>query len=263
MWYRRAVVSPSRLSGSEPRETGNLRLKGSRPHAHRHLADRQLHRRRRRAPDPSPGPPYLAQGQGPFGSEFPPTNPSQLFVSNAHDGAGNGTVSAFTAAADGTLASIGSSPFADHQTAPCWVEISHDGQYLFTVNTAVSTISVYSIAVDGSLSLLGSTTLHDPNGRVPEDARLSPDGSTLWVVDSGANAVAAFPSAEAPSPSFPDHPPPAPRAPLRPGSSSANTNCSTEAGAPCARLHTRGFSHKPGREQDAGYSLNWNMPRDE
>ena len=34
------------------------------------------------------------QGLGPFGSEFRPTNPDQLFVSNAHDGPGPGSVSA-------------------------------------------------------------------------------------------------------------------------------------------------------------------------
>lgn len=137
------------------------------------------------------GSPFAAQGPGPFGSEFRPTNTSQLYVSNAHGGPGNGSVSAFTESADGTLTSIGSSPFPDHQTAPCWVEISHDGRYLFTVNTAVSTISSYSIATDGSLTLIGSTPLNNP-GRGPEDARLSPDGSTLWVVDTGADAVSGF-----------------------------------------------------------------------
>ena len=140
----------------------------------------------------APGSPFQAQGPGPFGSEFRPTNPAQLFVSNAHGGAGNGTVSAFTDAADGTLTPIGSSPFANQQTAPCWVEISHDGQYLFAVNTAVSTVSSYSIGIDGSLTLLANTTLKSPLGRVPEDARLSPDGSTLWVVDTGADAVSGF-----------------------------------------------------------------------
>jgi len=83
----------------------------------------------------APGSPFPAQGLGPFGSEFRPTNPDQLFVSNAHNGASGGTVSAFLDAADGTLTSIGTSPFADLQTAPCWVEISHDGQFLFTTNT--------------------------------------------------------------------------------------------------------------------------------
>ncbi|HME02162.1 MAG TPA: beta-propeller fold lactonase family protein, partial [Solirubrobacteraceae bacterium] len=40
---------------------------------------------------PAPGSPIAAQGPGPFGAEFRPTNPSQLFVSNAHGGEGNGT----------------------------------------------------------------------------------------------------------------------------------------------------------------------------
>ena len=34
--------------------------------------------------------------------------------------------------------------------------------------------------------------MHTPSGLVPEDARLSPDGSTLWVVDTGADAVSGF-----------------------------------------------------------------------
>src|SRR3954454_22768831 len=120
----------------------------------------------------APGSPFPAQGAGPFGSEFRPTDPSQLFVSNAHDGAGNGTVSAFRVGDDGALASIGASPFADLQTAPCWVEISHDGRYLFAVNTAVSTISRYSIAPGGAVTLLGSTPLKNATGLAPVDARL-------------------------------------------------------------------------------------------
>jgi 6-phosphogluconolactonase (cycloisomerase 2 family) len=139
----------------------------------------------------APGSPFPAQGPGPFGSEFRPTNPSQLFVSNAHGGPGAGTVSAFDVASDGTLKSIGSSPFADLQTAPCWVEISHDGRFLFTVNTASNTISRYSITTDGSLELLGSTPL-STRGAGAFDARLAPDGNTLWTVEDGARAVAGF-----------------------------------------------------------------------
>lgn len=137
------------------------------------------------------GSPFPAQGLGPFGSEFRPTDPSQLFVSNAHNGPGAGSVSAFSDAADATLTSIGTSPFADNQTAPCWVEISHDGQYLFTVNTASRSISSYMIANDGSLTLLQSTPALTGAG-TPEDARLSPDGSTLWVVDPSADTISGF-----------------------------------------------------------------------
>ncbi len=140
----------------------------------------------------APGSPIPAQGAGPFGAEFRPSNPSQLFVSNAHGGAGNGTVSVFLASGStGQLASIGASPFADLQTAPCWVEISHDGQFLFTVNTASGSISSYSINPDGSLVLLGSTPFGSA-GAGAVDARLSPDGKTLLVDGSKANVIASF-----------------------------------------------------------------------
>jgi 6-phosphogluconolactonase len=139
----------------------------------------------------APGSPFPAQGLGPLGSEFRPTNPSQLFVSNAHNGTGLGTVSAFTDSPDGTLTPIGASPFADGQTAPCWVEISHDGRFLFTVNTPSGTISRYSIDSGGALTLLGSTPVRG-TGLAPVDARLSPDGRYLFVDESKADAVGAF-----------------------------------------------------------------------
>jgi 6-phosphogluconolactonase (cycloisomerase 2 family) len=139
----------------------------------------------------APGSPLAAQGPGPFGSEFRPTDPDQLFVSNAHGGAEAGTVSAFSVGSKGALTSIGSSPFRDFQTAPCWVEISHDGRFLFTVNTASNSISRYQITDAGSLALLGSTTFSStPTGA--EDARLDPDGDSLWVVETGAHAVGGF-----------------------------------------------------------------------
>jgi len=141
----------------------------------------------------APGSPFAAQGLGPFGSEFRPTDPWQLYVSNAHGGPGNGTVSAFSDGPAGVLSSIGASPFADLQTAPCWVEISHDGRYLFTVNTAVPSISRYAVNGDGTLTLLGSTPFSNgAGGPAPLDARLSPDGTTLWVVESHANAISGF-----------------------------------------------------------------------
>jgi 3-carboxymuconate cyclase len=139
----------------------------------------------------APGSPFTAQGPGPFGSEFRPTNPTQLFVSNAHGPAGAGTVSAFHDRTDGTLTSIGASPFPDLQTAPCWVEISHDGRFLFTVNTGSNNISSYTIGADGSLSLDGTAAISTA-GAGAEDARLAPDDATLWTVDTAAAAVSGF-----------------------------------------------------------------------
>jgi len=141
----------------------------------------------------APASPFPAQGLGPFGSEFRPTNPGQLFVSNAHNvSAGTGTISAYTDSRDGTLSPVAGSPFADQQTAPCWVEITHDGQFLFTVNTGSGTISRYQIAPDGTLTLLGSTPVGNTGGVGAVDARLSPDGRFLYVDESRIGAVGAF-----------------------------------------------------------------------
>jgi len=138
----------------------------------------------------APGSPFTGQGLGQIGAEFSPVSPWQLFVSNAHNGAGLGTVSAFRDSFLGQLSSIGSSPYADGQTAPCWVEISHDGRYLFAVNTASSNISSYSINPGGSLTLIGSTPIAGGGGDT--DARLSPDGRTLSVTGSGMLFVSVF-----------------------------------------------------------------------
>ena len=140
----------------------------------------------------APASPFPAQGLGPFGSEFRPTNPGQLFVSNAHNGPGAGTISAYTDSPDGTLTPVAGSPFADQQTAPCWVEITHDGQFLFTVNTGSGEISRYQIAPDGTLTLLGSTPVGKTGGVGAVDARLSPDGRYLYVDESRIGAVGAF-----------------------------------------------------------------------
>jgi len=141
----------------------------------------------------APGSPFPAQGLGPFGSEFRPTDPGQLFVSNAHNtAADSGTVSAFTDSPDGTLSPIATPPFADDQMAPCWVEITHDGQFLFTVNTASGTISRFQIAPDGVLTLLGSTPVGQTGGVGAVDARLSPGGRFLYVDESRIGKVGAF-----------------------------------------------------------------------
>jgi 6-phosphogluconolactonase (cycloisomerase 2 family) len=145
----------------------------------------------------APGSPFAAQGAGPFGSEFSPTNLNQLFVSNAHNGpivgvSTTGTVSAFDDSPNGVLSSIGSSPFADLQAAPCWVEITPNGRFLFTVNTGSGEISRYSIASGGALTLLGSTPVGQTGGVGAVDARLSPDGRTLYVDESRIGTVGEF-----------------------------------------------------------------------
>ena len=140
----------------------------------------------------APGSPFVAQRIGPFGGTFSPIHGDQLFVSNAHDGPGAGSVSVYDVAANGSLTAITGSPFVDNQTAPCWVAISPDGGALFAINTAVPSISRYAVAANGSLTLAGSTSFGSPSGLRPFDASVSPDGGFLYVVDAGAAKVSAF-----------------------------------------------------------------------
>ena len=91
------------------------------------------------------GSPFPAQKIGPFGSSFRPTNPDQLFVSNAHDGAGNGTVSVYDVAAD-------RHPHGDQRLTVrrpadrALLGGDHPGgNTLFAVNTGSSSISGYAI----------------------------------------------------------------------------------------------------------------------
>ena len=136
------------------------------------------------------GSPFTGQGLGQLGAEFSPANPSQLFVSNAHNGAGLGTVSAYRDSLFGQLSSIGSSPYADGQTAPCWVEISRNGKYLFVTNTGSGNISSYAINPEGSLTLIGTTGIK--GGGADIDERLSPDGRYLLVDGSGNHILSVF-----------------------------------------------------------------------
>ena len=139
----------------------------------------------------APGSPFAGQGLGAFGSAFRPTNPDQLFVSNAHNvGTDVGTVSAYDVADNGTLFSIGASPFADLQNAPCWVALSPNGKDLFAINTGSGTVSRYSIDQSGRLTLLGSSPVNDQGGVGGTDPTISPDGRNLYINETAAHGVA-------------------------------------------------------------------------
>ena len=98
----------------------------------------------------------------------------------------------YTVGANGGLTAIGGSPFADNQTAPCWVAVSPDGSTLFAINTGSSSISRYAVAGNGTLTLAGSTVMTTPTGLRPFDAAVSPDGAYLYVVDAGVAKISAF-----------------------------------------------------------------------
>ncbi|MGH3150906.1 MAG: hypothetical protein ACRDOB_09260, partial [Streptosporangiaceae bacterium] len=68
------------------------------------------------------GSPFTGQGLGQLGAEFSPADPSQLFVSNAHNGAGLGTVSAYRDA-----------------------RLSPDGRYLLVDGSGMHFVPVFAV----------------------------------------------------------------------------------------------------------------------
>jgi 6-phosphogluconolactonase len=144
---------------------------------------------------PAPGSPFATQPgfYGPLGSEFSPTDPDQLFVTDAHTSAGApafpGNVSVFADFPNGALTAIVGSPFADDGKAACWIEMSQDGNFAYVVNTGSATVSTYAVAPGGTLTFIGSTAI---SGAGAEDARLAPDGHTLWIVEGGGDVIAGF-----------------------------------------------------------------------
>ena len=114
-------------------------------------------------------------------------------MSNAHNTAtDSGTVSAFKDHRNGRLSPIAGSPFPEHQMAPCWVEITRDGQFLFTVNAASGTISALSDRRQRRADPAARQRSGRRSQRRRGDARLSPDGGFLYVDQSKTDAVAAF-----------------------------------------------------------------------
>jgi 6-phosphogluconolactonase (cycloisomerase 2 family) len=115
-----------------------------------------------------------------------------LFVSNAHQGAGQGSVSTFIAAGDGTLSAVSPTPSANGQSGTCWVDVNSSGTALFAVNTGSGTVSSYSVGSNGALTLAGNTPVSSQAGVGAVDLRLGPAGKTLWVDESKANQIGVF-----------------------------------------------------------------------
>jgi 6-phosphogluconolactonase len=96
----------------------------------------------------APGSPFAAQGAGPFGSEFRPTNSSQLFVSSAHDGPGN-------------------TPFnSPAGLGPEDARLGPRGDKLWVVDSGAAKVSAFAVS-GGNLTELASSPTALPAGAHP------------------------------------------------------------------------------------------------
>jgi 6-phosphogluconolactonase (cycloisomerase 2 family) len=134
----------------------------------------------------------ISFGSSPFAFAFDPRD--NLLVSEVREStqpsfAGAGAVTSYQLNREGNLNTVsGSVP--DSQTAPCWLAITGNGRYAYTVNTASSVISGYQVSPNGELSLLGNgvTAQTGPN---PLDLAFTRNSRFLYNV-SGAGTLVGY-----------------------------------------------------------------------
>lgn len=112
-----------------------------------------------------------SSGLTPYGFDF--DRRGHVIVSEA----GSGAVSSYRVR--GGALHVISASVPDTQNAACWLVVTRDGRFAYTVNAASSSISSYRIGHDGSLALLAAVAASTTGGGT--DAALSPDSHSLFV----------------------------------------------------------------------------------
>jgi 6-phosphogluconolactonase len=128
---------------------------------------------------------YASAGAAPYGFAFDPRG--HLLVSEAAVSA----LSSYSVSRAGTPSVISAS-VANGQQAACWVALTPDGRYAFTIDAhAPARVSTYAIAADGAVTLVDGAAAGEATAPLL-DATVSGDGRFLYVVDVGASAIDAF-----------------------------------------------------------------------
>jgi 6-phosphogluconolactonase len=128
---------------------------------------------------------YTSAGAAPYGFAF--DGRGRLFVTEAAGSA----LSSYGVSRAG-VPSVISASVANDQAAACWVALTPNGRYAFTIDAhSPAKISSYAIALDGSLTLVNGAAAGEPTFPLL-DAAVSGDGRFLYVVDVGASAIDAF-----------------------------------------------------------------------
>ena len=125
------------------------------------------------------------------------TSQGYLVTTQADNGAAPGTVSSYQILKDGTAQSITNSLGTGTQVAPCWIAITANQKYMFTINTGSATITALGFdSATGTLTLLnpvggGGLAGVLPAGTAPNDIIIL-ESSVLYVNVKGSGQIAAF-----------------------------------------------------------------------
>lgn len=120
-----------------------------------------------------------------------------LYVANS----GPDTVSAFNIEAAGTLTLTpptagNTNPVTVNGADPASVAIVQGGKFLYVANRGSNDVTAFSIGATGLLSRIAPSAMNvnpiSTGGTVPKDMAISPNGSFLYVANSGSDNLTVF-----------------------------------------------------------------------
>ena len=110
-------------------------------------------------------------GPGAFAVQFAP-NGAALVAETGPAGTTNAAAISSYAASAGSPLSVISPSVATQGAATCWLQVTPNGHYVYTANSATSNISGFSIGANGSLTPLPGTIVETlPAGSIDLDVR--------------------------------------------------------------------------------------------
>jgi 6-phosphogluconolactonase len=102
------------------------------------------------------------------------------------------TIATYAIGAGGTLTPI-SNDVPTLGAATCWSAITPNGQFVYTSNSATSSISGFSVGSMGVLTpVSGTVVATDPAQSTNLDIAISADGKFLYALNAGAGSVGIF-----------------------------------------------------------------------
>ena len=133
-----------------------------------------------------------AAGPGTFAVAFAPNGAALVSETGPAGGTNASAISSYAVLPNGTLSPISTS-IPTQGAATCWQAVTPDGRFVYTSNSATSTISGFAIGTDGALTPLpGTVAATLPTGSTNLDTAISSDGKFLYTLDSGTGLVSIF-----------------------------------------------------------------------
>jgi 6-phosphogluconolactonase len=131
-------------------------------------------------------------GPGAFAVLFAPNGAALVAETGPAGGSNESAISSYSVLPNGTLSAISTS-VPTLGAATCWHAVTPDGNFVYTSNSASSTISGFAISATGALTPLPGTVVGtNPAGSTNLDLAITADGKFLYTLNSGTGSVSIF-----------------------------------------------------------------------